>query len=413
MKHCGNKPALRTLRSAINTWRAISIGTCMLLAAFPACAADLRHLSLADAEAMASSGNRDLHLAALAISSAQAAMVTADAAPNPTLSIQSASINPHTGIGAGNWRSKTVDTTIRIDQTIERGGKREWRREAALRQEDAARADHEDTTRQVRLDVALAYYDLLAAQERVTIALETVRLFEQTLDAAMRRKKAGDLAGADADRIMVDAMKAKSDSRQAQTDLDHARMALAVLIGQPREVDAIAAGDSWPTARQFASPENIDEMVEARADVKAARARLEAAQASRRLALASRTRDVSVGVQFEHDPAGNTNPSGSGNSYGVAIQIPLFLRYQFDGEIRAAESAADRLRHQQDGALQAASRAADAAEYAFRNGALGVMDVLDARRSYRVAQLDALSARTDFAKALAAWRIAAMEDKNP
>jgi cobalt-zinc-cadmium efflux system outer membrane protein len=117
----------------------------------------------------------------------------------------------------------------------------------------------------------------------------------------------------------------------------------------------------------------------------------------------------------------------------------LFVRYHYDGEIRAAEAALDaaretlektrdaaradaaralgdldaaaqRLRSDYDAALKAAGRAADAAEYAFKNGASGVMDVLDARRSYRAAQLDALSARTDFAKALAAWRASTMED---
>jgi cobalt-zinc-cadmium efflux system outer membrane protein len=173
--------------------------------------------------------------------------------------------------------------------------------------------------------------------------------------------------------------------------------------------------------------------------VKSARAHLDAAIANRKLALASRTRDVSVGVQYEHYPSSDTNSAGSGNSYGVAVQIPLFVRYHYDGEIRAAEAAVDsaretlektreaaradavtawsdldaaaqRLRIDQDAALQAAGRAANAAEYAFKNGALGVMDVLDARRSYRAAQLDALSARADFAKSLAAWRASMMED---
>ncbi|MDQ2987915.1 MAG: TolC family protein, partial [Pseudomonadota bacterium] len=52
--------------------------------------------------------------------------------------------------------------------------------------------------------------------------------------------------------------------------------------------------------------------------------------------------------------------------------------------------------------LPASARSADAAEYAFRNGAAGVMDVLDARRTRRATLLEAAAARADYAKALAA-----------
>jgi cobalt-zinc-cadmium efflux system outer membrane protein len=170
----------------------------------------------------------------------------------------------------------------------------------------------------------------------------------------------------------------------------------------------------------------------------AAKFRLDAALASRKLALASRTRDVSVGVQYEHFPASDANSQGSGNSFGIAVQIPLFVRYQFDGEIRAAEIAVnaaeenlektrdlarsdlirnaddarasyERVRRYDDYLLAAAKKSADAAEFAYQHGALGVMDVLDARRTYRATQLEALAARVDYAKSLAAWQAAISE----
>jgi cobalt-zinc-cadmium efflux system outer membrane protein len=175
----------------------------------------------------------------------------------------------------------------------------------------------------------------------------------------------------------------------------------------------------------------VDAAVEQRTDVRAARARVAAAQASRDLARAGRTRDVTVGVQFEHYPASAANPQGSGNSVGVAVQVPLFVRYAQQGEIRGAEAALDAATENLDKVRQAARadvagarakadaaarravrydrdilpatrRAADDAEFAFAHGALGVMDVLDVRRAWRAAQLDALAARADLAKALAA-----------
>jgi cobalt-zinc-cadmium efflux system outer membrane protein len=160
-----------------------------------------------------------------------------------------------------------------------------------------------------------------------------------------------------------------------------------------------------------------------------------AAEAARDLARAGRTRDVTVGVQFEHYPVSPTNTQGSGNSVGIAVQMPLFVRYTMQGEIRAAEAALDAAndnldkvrqaaRAEVDGAraqaqaatrraaryereiLPATRRAADDAEFAFAHGALGVMDVLDVRRAWRAAQLDALAAKADLAKALAALNAA-------
>ena len=139
-------------------------------------------------------------------------------------------------------------------------------------------------------------------------------------------------------------------------------------------------------------------------------------------------------MQFQHAPGSDAN-----NTYGVTLQIPLFTRYYFDGEIRGAEAgldsaretlekarsaarsdvyqslhevqaAAERTRRFQQELLTAARKSADAVEFGFKNGAIGVMDVLDARRTYRATQLDAVAAQADYAKSLAAWRAAVMEE---
>ncbi|WP_460829432.1 TolC family protein, partial [Massilia agilis] len=179
--------------------------------------------------------------------------------------------------------------------------------------------------------------------------------------------------------------------------------------------------------------------IERRADVRAAQARLDAARAAHKLALAGRTRDITVGVQFEHYPASAANPQGSGNSVGIAVQVPLFVRYGMEGEVRSAQASVDAaeealLRTRQlaraelDKAaaelrtsaalvarfehdiLPAARKASEAGEFAFSHGAASVMDVLDVRRSYRAAELDAIAARADFAKSAAAFDAAISEE---
>ena len=120
-------------------------------------------LSLAQAQRLALERNPDLRAALSAVRGAQAATRTADNAPNPVLTLQTMNINPAQGIGSGSLRAKAIDSAIRIDQQIERGGKRELRVRNAQFLEQAARADLGEVRRQLRLAVAQAYYDLLAA----------------------------------------------------------------------------------------------------------------------------------------------------------------------------------------------------------------------------------------------------------
>ena len=59
--------------------------------------------------------------------------------------------------------------------------------------------------------------------------------------------------------------------------------------------------------------------------------------------------------------------------------------------------------------MREAQSAAAAAEQAYGSGKLGVMDLLDARRGLYSTRIDAAVARSDYAKALAAWQAAILQ----
>ncbi|MEI6303152.1 MAG: TolC family protein [Betaproteobacteria bacterium] len=390
-------------------------------------------LSLADAERMMLEKNRELQVARRAQESARADSMVAGQGANPTLTLQTLNINPSLGVGAGALREKTVDTTVRIDQLIERGEKRELRVAAAERLEAASDADFSEIKRQQGLVLRNAYYELALAQEKSAVLAETASLFEKSLAAADRRLSAGDIARAELARLRVDALRASNDARAAEADRSRAQIAFAYIVGMEADARAIRATDPWPQPEAAPAGGLSQELIARRPDVRAAQARVEAAERSRELARRLRTRDVTVGAQYEHWPQSDANQQGTGNSFGVAISIPLFVRHTFGGEIRRAEvdydaardslarvraqatgeferawsdllSAADRVRRFNDGLLAEARRSAESAEYAYKNGALGLMDLLDARRTLRATQIDAAVALADYAKALAAWR---------
>jgi outer membrane protein, heavy metal efflux system len=391
--------------------------------------------------------NHDVKLSQLSLQGAQAAIQVAKQSPNPFLTLQTAGINPKLGVGSGSLRSKTVDTTIRVDQLIERGGKKGLRVENAIQLEQAAKHDWMDTQRQVYLNVAQAYYDLLAAQEQLKISRETVALFQCTMRAALKRKKAGDLAGADIARLTVDGLRAENDARQAQADWIKAQQNLVYLLGEdkgameslskaprPSASSTVRATDHWP-AMESSPLMEVNAILLKRPDVVAAQKRVDAAQTALALVRAQRKRDVSVGLQFEHYPIGDANQQGSGNSYGVSVQIPILVNTNYEPDIQAAmiaketaqenlektknaarleiqqaiadkEAAMEQVQRFQGALLKAAQQSSEAAEFAFKKGAIGVMDVLDARRVYRATQQEAITAQAHYAKAWEALRVA-------
>ncbi len=396
---------------------------------------DLTALTLAQAEELLQTRNRELQAARRAVEAAGANTLAAGARPNPTLSLGVGAINLSAGVGAGSLRDKTVDSSVRIDQVIERGDRRELRLASAKNLESASAEDLSEAQRQQRLALRYAYYDLLLAQDKVDIARDTIALFEGSVRAAELRLKAGDIAMADVARLRVDALRAQNDARAVEADQRRAQLALAYMIGAEGRAIGIRAVDPWPSLYAGRPGGGVDELIEGRPDVRAARIRLEAAQNGRDLARSLRTRDVTVGAQYDHYPTGTApaNTFGTGNSYGVFVSVPLFAGYYYEGEIRRSEvdysaamegldkvraqarteiarafsdlqAAAERLQRYDESLLVEAKRAADSAEFAYKNGAIGVMDLLDARRTLRAIQFDAASARNDHSKALAAWQ---------
>ena len=379
-----------------------------------------RDLTLTQVEELVARNNRELLAARRALESADAQTVIAGARPNATFSVNSTSIA--SGV-------QGADTVFRIDQPFERGDKRTLRLDAASGLRLAAQRDSLDVLRQQLAVARAAYFDLKQAQERAQVLDETAALFGRTLEAAQTRLKAGDLAAADVAKVEVDQGRAQNDARAARADLARAQLALAYLIGEEAAAAGLAAADDWP-APQRADAAVLAEAVEARPDVQAAKARVEAAERLRDLARAQRTRDVTLGAQYERFPG--SNPV---NSVGFGVSVPLFTGYDFSGDIRKAEvdryaaldqldraraialaelrrsasdlnSAAERVERFDSTLLAAAGRSSEAVEFAFRRGASSVLEVLDARRTLRAVRLEALTARTDHAKAYAAWRAA-------
>ena len=391
-------------------------------------------LTLAQARLDALRCNRTIIAARRGVEASQADIQIASQRPNPVLSLGVENINPHAGVGAGNLRSKTVDSTVRVDQLIETANKGNLRVDAARKASAAAGEAVQAVVAQQVGMVEQAYFDALASQERVAVLRETLALYERTRQASETRLRAGDVARADVTKLQLDALRAQNDMRQAITDHYRDKALLAQAMGVPGTLADNRLVADWPALDAAVPPPDPDTL-QRRPDVTAAEARLAAAAASRDLARAGRVPDVTIGAQAEHYPTSPSNSYGSGNSFGVFLSIPLPVRHSNGGEARRAEvdyyaalddrnrvmleagNEIDRLRSQletarqslrqmRDDVLPAAESVAGNAEFAYSKGASGVLDLLDARRALRQTRLDAVAAQGEYAKALSAYRAA-------
>jgi len=385
-------------------------------------------ISLKEAETLWREHSRELRLAGAAVSGAAADVRTAGQRPNPDVSLNLASISPWSGYGAGPWKDKKMDNILRLDQLIERGGKRDLRIKGAEARLEAARFDSDETARQQLGALRYAYYNLRLAQEKQKLARETAELYGKSAEAGKLRQKAGDIAPVDLSRLQIDQARAASDARQAQAEFEQAQVELAYLIGREADARQLQASDNWPALEEQALG---DAPLDQRPDLEAARRRMTAAEADRDLARARKSRDVTVGVQYEHNLQ-----NAPTNSYGFGVSVPLFIWHEYEGEIARAESdfdasrlqyeqqqaqavgqvaqarnallsARDRVKRLEGGLLADAERVARAAEFAYGKGAMGLMDLLDARRTLRQIQIEAASARADYAKAMSDWQLQA------
>ncbi len=376
----------------------------------------------------AARNNFDVSLTQRAVDAARADVLSADRAPTPILTAKTASIDLQNGVGPGNALSdKRIDKSIGLDWTWERGNKRELRTRSAQFAAQAAQADLDEALVQQQLAAAGAYYDLQAAQERITQVQAIAHSAVELARTAQRRLGAGDVSQQDAARSEIEAERANADLRAAQADRVRAELTLKQVT---RLSGALTAGAAWPSP-VLALPNLPEPQLEARPDVRAALRRTEVAQAVLESAEALRKNDLTLGTSFDH------YPGTSNRLLEFRVQMPLaglFGNYGYQGELGRAtaqlaqaqdlldktrqSAALDTSRLQQD-LLAASQRAltyqnaivprarqvASMAEMAYTKGAMSLTELLDARRTLRSALLEDVAARADHARSLAAWQL--------
>ena len=381
--------------------------------------------------------NLDVAAVRRSYEAAQADILSADHAPLPVLSAKTGSMELNHGLGGGFlWPQKLNGKGVGLDWTWERGNKRSLRTQTSRQSAQAAQADWQDAISGQRVLALQAFYDWLAMHLRLE-EMQGIAASAQTLaQAAQRRLQAGDVSAQDAARTDIEAARAQADVRQAELDRQRAALTLSPLIAWPGHPLQWRPRTEWPAiAGQAESVQQaharLDELIEQRPDVRAARERVQATQSALQLARAQQTTDITWGGTLDHYP----NETGTvTRQMELRLQMPLQWGYRFEGEIgrasalqgqsqdllerarlgaraelqgllQAWDAARDRLQTYEREILPRAQRVAQQAEVAYTQGALTLTDLLDARRTLRTTRLEAIAAQAEFAKAQGTWQI--------
>lgn len=350
---------------------------------------------------------------------AEALVEQAGLRPNPTLDVSVENV-----LGTGRVQGvRGFEATVQANQTLERGGKRGKRVALADRERDAAAKELAVRRREVLAATAVAYAETLAAQQRLALAEEPLRLARETFATVDGRVNAGAASPAESARARAAVAAAQAELARAQAGLAATRATLAAgWGGGPGEPGAlpgrIRVPESLPDEATFLPGLARHPRLELQEAIVAGR------RASLELAQAHAVQDVTVGggVRFLREgtdaafvagvsvplPGRNRNQGNiraaretlAGAEQGVRA-VESDLRAAFTAawqDLRAAHTAVRTLRHD---ALPATQEACDVVHRAYLEGQLPLIDVLDAQRALVALRREILEAETAYAVALA------------
>jgi outer membrane protein, heavy metal efflux system len=228
-----------------------------------------------------------------------------------------------------------------IDQTIPLGGKLGKRRDVLLGSVREAEAMLEVARLGVINGVRLAFFDALAAQQRVDLERRMVRLLQEAVRTSYGLYNVGQADRPDVLEIEIEARQAQLRLISARNEMERARQLLAITSGAPDERFGRLDG-SLAEALRDVETTAVAQILDRSPEVVAARAGVERAQLAIRSAKAERYPDLflSGGARYnrEHKEidllhAGRVGWQGF---VEAGVSIPVFDRNQ--GGIAAAEA---------------------------------------------------------------------------
>ena len=366
-------------------------------------------VTIDQAVALALAHNHALAATRTTVDQARADEVTAGLRPNPALSADW-QVLP--------WSTSSLTGDVGLSYTLERGGKRDRRIDAARDATAVTRSQAADAERTLGFQVGSQFIAAQLAESTLELARDNLHSFEQAIEVSEHRFQSGGLSENDYLKVKLQLLQFQTDVEQAQLARIQALSDLRQLVGRDAlsaDYDVAGAFDYRPTGAKLADLHQLAS--HGRADLRAANQAVAAATSQHALADANASQDVTLSV-------GYARSDGDGAAtVGLAIPLAIFDRNQgertktrvavtqaeqqraeltgqvmtdVDDAFEALQRSARVVEYYRSGYLDISRRSREISEYAYRRGALNLFDFLDAERTYRTTQLGYRQALADY-----------------
>lgn len=215
----------------------------------------------------------------------------------------------------------------------------DYRRSAAALAQ--ARAKAEIATRGLAVTVTQAYYGLVVAQRKYATAQRAAAEAERFLNISQKLETGGEVAHADVIKARIQAQQQQRDLQEAQLDMEHSRLDLAVLLFPDFNqdfsiVDDLQTPEPLPTFAEVeaAGKKNNPELRAALAAYEVSRDEVTAAWGGLLPALGV---DYLYGIDANHFATRTDGIRNLGYSGVVTLQIPVFSWWSDHSKIKQAK----------------------------------------------------------------------------
>jgi len=334
---------------------------------------------------------------------------------------------PNPDVGGQLGRSKERNTlnpltgqtyNITMAQPIEIPMVRSARIDAAdemVKATDASRQSFEDDT---VARIKLAFYELLRREAESQAAIEDLTLTQQIRDRVALRHQVGESPKFDLIRADTEMLNARKNMDAAKLRVEQAKANLRLAVGHPLPEGWVVQG-ALPKSVKLPPKETLKAELLARNPV-LMRTEAEERAAEHRLSMEKSLRLPKIALVAERE----VDPTQQYSRGGVVMTIPLWdlrsgqiskakaelssTRHQLNAQrLSFAESleatyqlyqiASNQVRVLETELLSQAAAAQRIAEAAYRYGERGILEWLDAQRTYRTARNELIAARFDLA----------------
>ena len=376
-------------------------------------------LTLRQALALALLQNPELAAFSWEVRAAEARTLQAGLWPNPDLGLEVENL-----AGSGAFQGvRGTQTTLRLSQLIELGGKRSRRLRVAALERDLAAWDYETKRLDVLTAVTQAFVEVLRTQERLGAEEELVGLAAQVLTTVAERVKAGKASPVEETKARVALSHSRIALERARSDLAATRQRLAAVWGGTPTFQH--AEGAFESIAALPSVEQLAERLAQNPDLARWSTEIQQRQAARGLAEAQTIPDVTAGGGVRH-----VNESGDVTFvFSLSMPLPVFNRHQgtlLESQYRLAKAEEERraaagrgptalgttyatltaawreVTTLQNEVLPDTRRVFEAVSEGYRQGKFGLLDLLDAQRTL-------FEARGQYIDALAAYHKAVAE----